>query len=101
MFVIGIRKSRGVAITETHIEAMAPATTVAEAIGDLVGAKLLTLDPNAQTLDKWKIDGRRSSSAYAKTLRSADGTFTSHRVTIHTSNVVSRFAATAPGGYEK
>jgi DNA (cytosine-5)-methyltransferase 1 len=102
MFVVGLLKSRGVAITKKHVERlMAPATTVADAIGDLMGAKLLRSDPNLPGFDRWKIDGRRSSSAYAKTLRTTDGVFSSHRVTVHTSAVVARFAATAPGSFEK
>ncbi len=102
MFVIGIRKSRRAVITTKHIERQkAPVTTVAQAIGDLVGAKPLVSDANAPEIDRWKIDGRRSSSAYAKALRSTDSIFTGHRVTVHTSAVSARFAATAPGGYEK
>jgi DNA (cytosine-5)-methyltransferase 1 len=102
MFVVGVRRSRGATITKMHIERQkAPATTVAQAIGDLVGAKSITADANFPEIDRWKIDGRRSSSAYAKALRSADGIFTGHRVTIHTPAVVARFAATTPGGYEK
>lgn len=102
MFVIGVRKSRRAAITKMHIERQkAPATTVAQAIGDLVGAKSLASDPSAPEIDRWKIDGRRSSSAYAKALRSKDSIFTGHRATVHTSAVVVRFAATKPGGYEK
>lgn len=102
MFVIGVRKSRGAAITKMHIERQkAPATTVAQAIGDLVGAKPLASDDNGPEVDRWKIDGRRSSSAYAKALRSTDSVFTGHRVTVHTSAVMTRFAATTPGGYEK
>jgi DNA (cytosine-5)-methyltransferase 1 len=85
-----------------HIERqMAPGATVAQAIGDLVGAKQLRSNPNGADIDQWKIDGRRSSSCYAKALRSPDGTFTSHRITLHTPAVLARFAATAPGGYEK
>lgn len=102
MFVIGTRKSRGAAITKMHIEQQkASATTVAQAIGDLVGAKSLTSNADAPEFDQWKIDGRRSASRYARALRSADGIFTGHRVTVHTPAVVARFAATAPGGYEK
>lgn len=102
MFVIGVRKSRRAAVTPMHIERqMAPATTVAEAIGDLVGAKSLASDGNAPEIDRWKIDGRRPSSAYARMLRSADGIFTGHRVTVHTSAVLARFASTLAGSYEK
>lgn len=102
MFVIGVRKSHGAVITEIHIKRQkAPATTVAQAIGDLMGAKSLAADANAPEIDRWKIDGRRSSSTYAKALRSIDSVFTSHRVTVHTPEVVARFAATMPGGYEK
>lgn len=102
IFVIGIRKSRGAAISRMHIERQkAPATTVSQAIRDLVGAISLVSDTNASDFDRWKIDGRRSSSAYAQTLRSTDRIFTGHRVTVHSSAVVARFAATTPGGYEK
>lgn len=102
MFVIGVRTSRGAAITNMHIERQkAPATTVAQAIGDLVGAKSLASDASAPEFDRWKIDGRRASSAYAKALRSTDSIFTGHRTTVHSPAVVARFAATKPGGYEK
>lgn len=102
MFVIGIRKTRKAAITRAHIlKYEAVATTVADAIGDLIGATPFDDLDDDTGFDLWKLDEACEPSAYAQRLRSDDLTFSGHRKTAHTAKVIERFAAVKPGGYEK
>ncbi len=103
MFVIGVRKDRCAPLLEEHLNALErPASTVADAIGDLIGAMPI-IDPLTAMpeLDHWKIDPAQSASAYATSLRSDDLSFTGHRTTAHTPKVIARFSAVLPGEYDK
>jgi len=102
MFVIGIRKERGAPITIDHMQTyFAPPATVAEAIGDIVGATALEPVKKSLLIDRWRLDPKAEASNYAKRLRSKDGIFTGHLPTTHTAAVLERFAAVKPGEYDK
>lgn len=102
MFVVGIRKDRRAPLLEEHLKALErPAATVADALGDLIGAAPSAPPANMPDLDQWRIDASRPFSAYAASLRCDDLSFTGHRMTEHTHQVVERFSAVLPGGQDK
>jgi DNA (cytosine-5)-methyltransferase 1 len=82
-------------LTADDLEARkaAPAT-VRAAIADLVDAETFG---EIDGFDAWKIARRGRPSCYSSKLRSADGIFTGHRMTIHTKDVIKRFRALRPG----
>lgn len=98
MFVIGMRRGIVAPITLEAIEAFkhAPANVKA-AIADLQGSSQLPQDSDAAGFDTWRIGRQGSPSAYARSLRQPDSTFTGHRSTAHTQKVVDRFAKVKPG----
>ena len=98
LFVIGIHKDRGEALTLEHFDALkrAPATVKA-AISDLDGAAALG---QRDGFDTWRITRTGRPYNYARILRSPDGLFTGHRVTSHCGQVVARFDAVPPGGID-
>lgn len=77
---------------------LSPAATVAQAISDLAWAKPVG---EADGFDLWQIPESADQSAYAKSLRSSDGTTTGHRRTIHRSEIARRFASVAQGGIDQ
>jgi DNA (cytosine-5)-methyltransferase 1 len=95
LFIIGYDPERCDAITEEDLETkkIAPAT-VRSAIGDLVDAEMIG---ETDGFDTWKIVRRGRPSSYASSLRSADKTFTGHRVTVHSQDVKRRFLTVRPG----
>jgi DNA (cytosine-5)-methyltransferase 1 len=95
LFIIGYDPERCDPITKEDLEAkkLEPAT-VRSAIGDLVDAEMID---ETDGFDTWKIARRGRPSSYSSNLRSADGTFTGHRVTIHTPDVKKRFRKVVPG----
>ena len=95
LFVVGIHKDRGEALTLKHFDALkrAPATVKA-AISDLDGAAALG---QRDGFDTWRITRTGRPYNYARILRSPDGLFTGHRVTSHCGQVVARFDAVPPG----
>ncbi len=102
MFVIGVRKDRCAPIQEEHLKALErPAATVADALGDLMGATPIASPAAMPDFDLWRIDASLPVSRYAAALRGDDLSFTGHRTTEHTPKVVERFAAVLPGGYDK
>lgn len=102
MFVVGVRKDRRAPLLEEHLKAMErPATTVADALSDLIGAKPTDPSPDRPDFDRWRIDASLPASGYAASLRGHDLSFTGHRVTEHTPKVVERFSAVLPGEYDK
>ena len=98
LFVIGIHKDCGSALTLECFDALkqAPAT-VRAAIVDMEGAIPVG---EGEGFDTWRIDRNGRPSNYARALRSPDGMFTGHRTTSHCSRVVSRFEAVPPGGID-
>lgn len=98
LFVIGYDPSRFGAFSIADIDAIkrSPAT-VKSAIADLSSAVHLDDDDG---FDRWKIVKKGRPSSYASSLRSSDGTFTGHRRTVHTSEVVARFEKVAQGEVE-
>jgi DNA (cytosine-5)-methyltransferase 1 len=95
LFIIGYDPSRCDPIAAADLEArkIAPAS-VHSAIADLVDAEMLG---ESDGFDTWRIVRRGRPSYYSSNLRSADGKFTGHRVTIHTEDVKKRFRAVRPG----
>ncbi len=102
MFVIGVRKDRRAPLFEEHLKALeSPAATVADALGDLIGATPIFPTAAMPDLDRWRIDPSLPASTYAASLRSDDLSFTGHRTTDHTLKVIERFSAVPPGEYDK
>jgi DNA (cytosine-5)-methyltransferase 1 len=100
LFVIGVRNDLKKIMT---LDDLAPfkrtAATVSEALADLKNARPLPLDETG--LDKWQIAKSSSPNGYARGLRSADRTFTSHRIIEHRADVQARFATVLPGNMDK
>lgn len=102
MFVIGIRKERKTPLSLDHMKPyLADPATVAEAIGDMVGAACLKPVKKSLLIDRWRLNPNAETSDYAKRLRSKDGIFTGHLPTTHTPAVLERFAAVKAGEYDK
>ncbi|WP_347555543.1 DNA cytosine methyltransferase [Robbsia sp. KACC 23696] len=96
LFVIGVRNDLKTAITLADIEAwMRPAATVEAALSDLSGAIYVG---DTDGLDTWRIAKKGPPHAYARTLRSLTGQFTSHRIVQHKAEISARFAKVPPGG---
>jgi DNA (cytosine-5)-methyltransferase 1 len=95
LFIIGYDPERCDAIKAEDFEEtkVAPAT-VRSAISDLSDAEMIG---ETDGFDTWKIARRGRPSSYSSNLRSADGIFTGHRVTIHTPDVKKRFQKVVPG----
>jgi len=96
LFVLGYRSDRMDRIAPDDIEGLkrAPAT-VRAAISDLSNAVML--EDDGAGFDLWKIVNRGRPSSYAARLRSHDRTFTGHRRTMHSPQVVKRFRRLRPG----
>lgn len=104
LFVVGVHKDRGDAVTHENIGALKrPPATVRQALADIEGATFLRDDE--RNFDWWKIEKLGRPHEYARSLRIRDGEFagcfTGHRKTRHTQKVVERFSAVAQGGLEK
>lgn len=98
LFIIGYDPDRFGAISLSDIEAKRrnPATVQA-AIADLATARQIEDDGS---FDRWKIKELGRPSRYASTLRAKDGTFTGHKRTTHTAEVIERFAKVEQGSVE-
>ncbi len=98
LFVIGIHKDCGDGLTLEEVAHLrrAPATVQA-AISDMEGAVALGEENG---FDLWRIARVGRPFDYARTLRSPDGRFTSHRNTEHTRKVVMRFDLVPEGGVD-
>jgi DNA (cytosine-5)-methyltransferase 1 len=98
LFIIGYDPARCGDITATDIDAkkLKP-VTVRAAISDLATA--VQIDNDGE-FDRWKIKQPGRPSQYAAGLRNADGTFTGHRRTSHTGEVIKRFKKVKPGYVE-
>lgn len=98
LFVIGYDPGRLDALSVSDIEAKkhAPAT-VRDAIADLSNAKQLG---EFGGFDRWKITHKGRPSSYAASLRGVDGTFTGHKRTTHTQEVIARFNEVQQGKVE-
>lgn len=104
LFVVGVHKDRGDAVTREDIAVWKrPAATVRQALADLVGASYIEKDEDG--FDWWKIEKRGRPHEYARLLRITGGDlagrFTGYRNTAHTQKVVERFASVPQGGLEK
>jgi DNA (cytosine-5)-methyltransferase 1 len=100
LFVIGIRNDVGDAFSEADLVPFRrPASTVRAALADLEGA--LLLDDDGSGFDRWKVSKRGPPHGYARSLRSKDCIFTSHRAVDHKPEVAARFAEVPQGGMDK
>ena len=104
LFVVGVHKDRGDAVTREDIAVLKrPAATVRQALGDIAGASFVKDDESG--FDWWKIEKLGRPHEYAKPLRIHEGEFaghfTGHRKTRHTDKVVERFSAIPQGGLER
>ncbi|MBU1346715.1 MAG: DNA cytosine methyltransferase [Alphaproteobacteria bacterium] len=98
LFVIGIHKDVGDALTVADVEAMMrPAATVRAAIADLKDASFVGM---ADGFDVWRIGKQGRPHAYAKPLRSSDKLFTGQQMTVHTDKVIDRFKSVPQGGID-
>ena len=97
LFVVGIHKNHGGALTLEDIAALKrPPATVRAAISDLAGARPVGEDKG---FDLWRrVDRAGRPFNYARALHSPDGLFTGHRATVHTTEVIARFARIPEGG---
>lgn len=99
LFVIGIHKDKGDAVTIEDLRCLErPAETVRAAIMDLDGA---VAEGEKNGFDVWRIRDSGRAFGYAQKLRAEDCRFTGHRSTIHTKSVIERFAAIEPGGIDR
>jgi DNA (cytosine-5)-methyltransferase 1 len=98
LFVVGIHKDRGEALTLEDVAALKrSAGTVRSAIADLDGATCLGEEGG---FDLWRISRAGRPSDYARSLRSPDSRFTGHRITKHTERVIQRFEKIPEGGID-
>ena len=98
LFVVGIHKDCGEPITSKDMNAWTrKPTTVRDAIRDLESA---TIVGEEDGFDIWRIDPFARSFGYARSLRSPDGRFTSHRITQHSKRVITRFDDLPEGGFD-
>jgi DNA (cytosine-5)-methyltransferase 1 len=98
LFVLGYDPNRCDRISTSDLEVIKIApTTVRAAIGDLLSAKMIADD---RGFDVWQICARGRPSSYASRLRTVDRTFTGHRSTVHTREVVARFRSVSPGSVD-
>lgn len=98
LFVIGYDPARCDDIAAVDIEGKkVAAATVRAAIADLATA--VPMDHDGK-FDRWKIVQQGRPSKYAAGFRSEDGTFTGHRRTAHTAEVVKRFKKVEQGCVE-
>jgi len=98
LFVIGYDPARvdPIAVSDIEAKKLKPAT-VRAAIADLAMAAPIGDEGG---FDRWKIKQLGRPSTYAAGLRTEDGTFTGHRRTAHTAEVVERFEKVAQGGVD-
>jgi len=99
VFVAGVRKGDASALSETSLSTgNAAAASVKAAIGDLQCVRALG---SKDGFDWWKISTPGRASAYARRLRSPDGTFTGNLRTAHTYEILRRFSRLPQGGKDK
>ncbi len=95
MFVIGYDPARMDSLSSVDIDiAKCEPATVRAAIADLSTATMIGEDDG---FDVWRIGDRNCPSSYAAQLRNTAGTFSGHRRTAHTREVVTRFEKVPPG----
>ncbi len=98
--VVGTRKRDATMMEESDIAAYhRPATTIADAMGDLSDAR--EIGENEHGYDIWKITKTGRATPYAKEMRSTSGLFTGHRKTAHSDKVMARFSSVEPGAFDK
>ena len=98
LFVIGVHKDRGEALTmDNFVPLRQPPATVRAAISDIESAVAVG---EHDGFDVWKVVRRGRPYDYARGLRSEDLLFTGHRFTAHTKAVVDRFDKVPPGGVD-
>jgi DNA (cytosine-5)-methyltransferase 1 len=98
LFVIGIHKDYGEAITDADIaEFKRSPATVRSALADLENAEFIR---DIGAFDQWRITKRGPAHSYARSLRALDGTFTSHRITQHKADIEKRFASVPQGSVD-
>lgn len=98
LFVVGIRKDWGEALSEDEVaEQKRNAATVRAAIADLDDAESVDEEDG---LDVWRITRRGRPFEYARVLRAPDRRFTGHRVTVHSREVRERFESVPEGGFD-
>lgn len=99
LFVIGYDPYRCDPITVAKInELQRKPTTVREAIADISSSEMVG---EKDGFDIWKITQRGTPNAYAASMRAKDRTFTGHKRTQHTDEVVRRFAKVKQGEVEE
>lgn len=95
LFVVGIHKDRGDALTlEDIANRETEPANVKAAISDLAGA--VRID-DEDGYDVWRFGRSGRPSSYAAAMREAGGRFTGHKQTAHTPAISTRFAALRPG----
>lgn len=100
LVVVGTRKSDTSMMEASDIAVYRrPAARIVDAISDLSDVR--EMGENKDGYDVWKIAKQGRPTKYAQQMRSASGTFTGHRKTVHTDKVVTRFAAVPPGAFDK
>jgi DNA (cytosine-5)-methyltransferase 1 len=98
VFVVGIRKGDASAVAENAlVKPPRSNATVQAAISDLRNAREIG---RMDEYDRWKISTPGVAHAYARELRSRDGTFTGNRRTRHTYDVLRRFSKLPQGGFD-
>jgi DNA (cytosine-5)-methyltransferase 1 len=98
LFIIGWDPDRLDPVTLSDIESQkSKPATVRAAISDLLTVE--QIDNDGQ-YDRWKIKRQGRPSKYAAGLRAEDLTFTGHRRSAHTREVISRFGRIDQGGMD-
>lgn len=99
LFIVGYDATRSDKIVaDDFIVRKAKPATVFEAISDLEFGQIIAEDGG---FDLWKIKRPGRPCRYAQNLRSPDRTFTGHRRTAHTREVVKRFRSVRPGAIDE
>lgn len=98
LFVVGIHKDRGEALTLDDVQSLRRTPgSVRAAISDLESAREVEKQGG---FDYWRITANGRPYEYARSLRSKDGRFTGHRMTAHTQRVITRFEKVPEGGVD-
>lgn len=98
LFVVGYRPDRLSDLNESDFVGEVTPATVRDAIFDLVSARQIE---DVDGFDNWKIVQPGRPGKYSASLRAMGGTFTGHRRTAHSPEVVKRFRSTKQGATEE
>lgn len=99
VFVLGVKEGGAEHILKCLQARMRPATSVRDAIEDLLGAELVS--GRKSEVDWWRMKEGVQLSEYSKLMRTKDGITSGLRTVPHKDEVAQRFARVMPGKVDK